>query len=120
MTAFLGTYRRTLLQLLVAVGVVGAPGASKPRETPRLPAQNVAYSPAPAAIALPTASDRIEPQPQWNGPTFVPTIMPGEPSDTSAPVSFDDSLAVPEPSVIVLLLGGAGLAMMTHRSRRSS
>ncbi|MGB9625332.1 MAG: PEP-CTERM sorting domain-containing protein [Phycisphaerae bacterium] len=109
---------RWLLRVAAGLGAVLC-SASPLREPSSAPAprQAVQSSPPPAAVSVPAGFCAETPVP-WNVPLVATTAVPNDPSP-SAGVRLDDSVAIPEPSVILLLLGGAGIAIVLRRSPRA-
>jgi hypothetical protein len=107
-------------QLAVATAAVLVPASASPRAARDLCARNRAESSSVRTVLVPPPAQVqvIEPLPQWHGPTAVATMpLPGYP-ETVATGSANDAVVVPEPSVMVLLLGGVGIALLPRRPHR--
>lgn len=109
---------RLLLQVAAGLGAVlcSASPSREPSPAP-VPRQAVQSSPPPAAVSVP-AGFCAETPVLWDVPVMATTAVPGD-LVPSAVVRPDDSVAIPEPSVILLLLGGAGIAIVLRRSHRA-
>lgn len=114
------TYCRLMVRLAVAGGVLlvpAAPGGQAARYPVR---EHVAQSPTPPTVTSPVATARIELLPPWNGPSVLPAMPQSGLREGLVAASIPDVTDVPEPSVIVLLLGGLAIATMARRPRRIS
>jgi len=108
---------RLLLQVAAGLGAVLFPASPlrEPSAAP-VPRQLVQSSPPPAGVSV-SADFCVEPPALWNAPVVVATTPVPTDLSASAGVRLDDSVAIPEPSVILLLLGGAGIAIVLRRPR---
>ena len=69
------------------------------------------------SVRAPVVAAAMTPLPVWDGPHVPPTIAPPAMDLGPVPPFAPDSVAVPEPSMILLLVGGLCLSFLA-RGRR--